>query len=187
MIHFFRDILDGPVYIIVVILSILAIMGIIGFIMERFKKAEDEDIAVKTVDSPKPEKVGTLVISSTSPNTNAQTNTQEKLVEKNPANLEKTEVLEIVSTPQVKAKENLEKPEGLELNLNKQPTQTVQPIPQVQVTASAEKQEALTINSADVQVKEVTGKAGSQTPGDSKKPAPVIDFGSTKDVKVNSE
>ena len=57
MIHFFRDILSGPLYIITSILSIIFIMAIIGFMMER-KKLEDEKKAqVAIIDNkmPKPE------------------------------------------------------------------------------------------------------------------------------------
>lgn len=48
MIEFFRDVLDGPLYIITTILSIIFIMAIIGFLMERKKleKEEKEKIAV---------------------------------------------------------------------------------------------------------------------------------------------
>ncbi|MDE5587340.1 MAG: hypothetical protein K2I72_03100 [Bacilli bacterium] len=197
MIHFFRDILDGPVYIIVVIISILAIMGIIGFIMERFKKAGEEETVVKSVDSLKPEKVGTLVISSDS------TNSSEKPVESKATNLEKTEVLEIVSMPQVKTgkdlektevldivslpptkkEENLEKTEVLELNFNKeQASQAVEPIPQVEITAAAEKKEILSINSSDVHVQKVANTQEASVPEEKKIETPVIDFGSTKDV-----
>ena len=35
MIKFFRDVLNGPLYIIVVLLSIILIMAIIGFMLER--------------------------------------------------------------------------------------------------------------------------------------------------------
>ena len=41
MIEFFRDVLDGPLYIAIVVLSIIFIMAIIGFLMER-KKLEKE-------------------------------------------------------------------------------------------------------------------------------------------------
>ncbi len=201
MIHFFRDILDGPVYIIVVIVSIIAIMGIIGFIMERLKKNGEEEVTVKSVNSLKPEKVGTLVISSN------PSSTPEKPVENNPTNLEKTEVLEIVSMPQTKTEkdlektevldimslppenkqENLEKTEVLELNFNKEQAQSVEPIPQVEITATEEKQEVLAINSSDVHVKEVVDTKEDQSPNNTKVQTPVIDFGSTKDVKVNKE
>ena len=42
MIHFFRDILDGPLYIALVVVCIILIMSIIGFIMDR-KKLEKEE------------------------------------------------------------------------------------------------------------------------------------------------
>ena len=41
MIEFFRDVLDGPLYYVVVVLAIIFIMAIIGFIMER-KQLEKE-------------------------------------------------------------------------------------------------------------------------------------------------
>lgn len=53
MIEFFRDILDGPLYIITTILSIVFIMAIIGFLMERKKleKEEKEKIAVVSISN----------------------------------------------------------------------------------------------------------------------------------------
>ena len=48
MIHFFRDILDGPLYLIVAVVCIILIMAIIGFIMER-KKLEKEEKEKKVV------------------------------------------------------------------------------------------------------------------------------------------
>lgn len=54
MIEFFRDILDGPLYIVATILAIIFIMAIIGFLMERKKleKEKKENIAIvnTTVD-----------------------------------------------------------------------------------------------------------------------------------------
>lgn len=48
MIEFFRDVLDGPLYIVVVVISIIFIMAIIGFLMEKKKleKEAKEKIAV---------------------------------------------------------------------------------------------------------------------------------------------
>lgn len=42
MIWFFRDFLDGPVYIIVAVLSLIFIMAIIGFIAERLQLEKEE-------------------------------------------------------------------------------------------------------------------------------------------------
>lgn len=54
MIEFFRDVLDGPLYIVTTILAIIFIMAIIGFLMERKKleKERKQNIAVvnTTVD-----------------------------------------------------------------------------------------------------------------------------------------
>ncbi len=47
---FYRDVLDGPLYIIVVIVSIILIMAIIGFIMERKKLAKDAANKVAHID-----------------------------------------------------------------------------------------------------------------------------------------
>lgn len=56
MIEFFRDVLNGPLYIVVVILSIIFIMAIIGFIMERkqLEKEKKASIAIvgNTVNTP---------------------------------------------------------------------------------------------------------------------------------------
>ncbi len=41
MVKFFRDVLSGPLYIVVVILSVIFIMAIIGFIMERNQKQKE--------------------------------------------------------------------------------------------------------------------------------------------------
>lgn len=48
MIQFYRDILDGPLYIGITMLSIIFIMAIIGFLMERkkFEKEEKNKIAI---------------------------------------------------------------------------------------------------------------------------------------------
>ena len=49
MIEFFRDVLDGPLYIIAAIISVILIMAIVGFIMERLKLAKDEQLKVAHV------------------------------------------------------------------------------------------------------------------------------------------
>lgn len=103
MIHFFRDVMDGPIYIVVLILSILAIMGIIGFIMERYKLRNEENSKIQVVDAPKPEKAGTLIIS-----------TKEKKKEEKP-DLEKTELLEVITKEQLQKQAELEKTEVLSI------------------------------------------------------------------------
>lgn len=35
IIHFFRDILDGPLYIVVVIVSVILIFALLGYLMEK--------------------------------------------------------------------------------------------------------------------------------------------------------
>ncbi len=54
MIEFFRDVLDGPIYIVTTILSVIFIMAIIGFLMER-KKLEKEAKEKMAVVSNSPE------------------------------------------------------------------------------------------------------------------------------------
>ena len=54
MIHFFRDILSGPLYIITSILSIIFIMAIIGFMMERKKLEAEKKAQVAIVDKKEP-------------------------------------------------------------------------------------------------------------------------------------
>ncbi len=50
---FFRDVLDGPLYIIVAIVAIILIMAIIGFILEKKKIAKEQEDKIATVDLPK--------------------------------------------------------------------------------------------------------------------------------------
>ena len=52
MIKFFRDVLDGPLYIVITILSIIFIMAIIGFLMERKKLEKEAKKKIAVVDMP---------------------------------------------------------------------------------------------------------------------------------------
>ena len=47
MVEFFRDVLNGPLYIVVVIIALILIMAIIGFLMEKKQnqKQEEEKVA----------------------------------------------------------------------------------------------------------------------------------------------
>ena len=47
---FYRDVLNGPLYIIVVVISVILIMAIIGFIMERKQLAKAAANKVAHVD-----------------------------------------------------------------------------------------------------------------------------------------
>ncbi len=49
MIKFFRDILDGPLYVVVAILSVIFIMAIIGYLMEKKKISDEEKSRVAIV------------------------------------------------------------------------------------------------------------------------------------------
>lgn len=61
MIHFFRDVIDGPIYIVTVVISLFGIMAIFGFILEHLKKKEEPVALVKEIESKNGSK---LVISS---------------------------------------------------------------------------------------------------------------------------
>ena len=50
MVKFFRDVLSGPLYVIVLILSIILIMAIIGFILERKQREKAEKDKMVFVD-----------------------------------------------------------------------------------------------------------------------------------------
>lgn len=54
MIEFFRDILDGPLYIGITIISIIFIMAIIGFLMERKKLEKEAKQKIAVVADTKP-------------------------------------------------------------------------------------------------------------------------------------
>lgn len=43
MIKFFRDVLNGPLYIVIVIISLILIMAIIGRLMEKKQKKEEAE------------------------------------------------------------------------------------------------------------------------------------------------
>ena len=43
MIKFFRDVLSGPIYILVVVLAIIFIIAIIGFLMEKKQQQLEND------------------------------------------------------------------------------------------------------------------------------------------------
>ena len=49
MVKFFRDILSGPLYVIVVLVSLVLIMAIIGFLMEKKQKQEEANSKVVRV------------------------------------------------------------------------------------------------------------------------------------------
>lgn len=52
MIEFFRDFLDGPLYIVVVILSVFFIMAIIGYLMEKKKLEKEKNDQIAVVSTP---------------------------------------------------------------------------------------------------------------------------------------
>lgn len=51
MIEFFRDVLNGPLYIVVVIISIIFIMAIIGFLMEKKKLEKEAKEKIAIIDT----------------------------------------------------------------------------------------------------------------------------------------
>lgn len=46
MVEFFRDVLNGPLYIVVVIIALVLIMAIIGFLMEKKQKQVEKEESV---------------------------------------------------------------------------------------------------------------------------------------------
>lgn len=74
MIHFFRDILDGPLYIALVVVCIVLIMSIIGFIMDRKKLEKEENekrVVVGGVTPMEPIRTREVVL-NTDTNTNVE-------------------------------------------------------------------------------------------------------------------
>lgn len=113
MIHFFRDVLDGPIYITVAIVSILAIMAIIGFIMERFKRNGEELPVVKNVNTSAVKGSSTLVISSNQLSDNSKLN-QENVI---PFKIEEKKALENrIQLEQIKVEPQLVKNSSIEEN-----------------------------------------------------------------------
>ena len=77
MIEFFRDILDGPLYIIITIISIIFIMAIIGFLMERRKlekEAKQKIAVVADIEPVTPVPAVTITQSAEIINKNVNTN-----------------------------------------------------------------------------------------------------------------
>ena len=99
MVEFFRDVLDGPLYIIVALLSLIFIMAIIGFIMERSKLAKDEKGRIAYVNN-KPDSPMTPVdanVTQTAPTPVNVNDVKEEIPQKpdesNPSLLVKTPVV----------------------------------------------------------------------------------------------
>ena len=85
---FYRDVLDGPLYIIVVIVSIILIMAIIGFIMERKRFAKDAANKVAHVDTnvaPIPEPVPEVKVEKPKPAKKAAKPKDKEVIDFTPA------------------------------------------------------------------------------------------------------
>ena len=78
MIHFFRDVLDGPVYFVLFVVCIILIMSILGFIMERLKLQKEENdkrVVVGGTASIEPVRTREVILSTNNkPRTNFFTN-----------------------------------------------------------------------------------------------------------------
>lgn len=189
MIHFFRDILDGPIYIIVVIISLIIIMGIIGFIMERYQKEKEEGSVVKEVNAAQPQVASTLVISST-PNTKEpdhqqpqEINGKESISAPLPTVQQTTPEPPLNPLPMVEISSVKETP----------PTATISSVPTIIETPVSEtpstiaQPTVLELNSNNIlnqQQVPVTQENNIQNEQSVNNVAPVIDFGSTTDVDV---
>lgn len=187
MIHFFRDILDGPIYIIVVIISLIIIMGIIGFIMERYQKEKEEESVVKTVNTSKPQASSTLVISSTT-----KPEQSEPVNEIDSGNVP-------IADPSPSTPISMPNPlPTVEISNVKEtpPTEPIAVVPTIIETptpvdsSNMTKSVVLELNSNDLlsgeQKPEVVEKT---TPSEQSitNVAPVIDFGSTTDIEVTTK
>ncbi len=169
MIHFFRDVLDGPVYIALVVICIFGILGILGFMMERLKKKE-EDSAVKNIDAAGPHQATKLVLSSDSLDTPLQTTEEEKL----PEEMTKPAVLDLTSDV------TLEMPTEEETVSTPESTNETQ-------SFSQPEEGVLSISSNDVKVEEMADINEQTQEPKVKDMTQVIDFGSTDDVDINGE
>lgn len=170
MIHFFRDILDGPVYIVVSIICILLIIGILGFMIEKLRKKSDSSPTVKDVDTAISLNTNTLVISSNHLEEDKQVSLD---------SIEEPVSLEVIG----------EDSEGVldDLFLEKNTlSSTNDDLNTRMPDVTDEEIGVLSINSDDVQVSEVeTLQIAEQPKVTSVKT--VIDFGSTNDVEIDKE
>jgi len=151
VIHFFRDILDGPIYIVLVVISIILIMGILGFIMERYQKKKEGQLAVKVVNASNLRKGDKLIINS---NQSSQEQASSKKL-KNSKDLEKTEVLDLASISGKASSKDLEKTEVLNVvsipekapskDLEKTEVLNVVSIPEKALSKDLEKTEVLNV------------------------------------------
>ncbi len=87
MIEFFRDTLDGPIYIVTTIISIIFIMAIIGFIMERKKLEKEKNTTIAIVD----------MTQTTTPNPSININPtdENKVIEPLTSSISQEEILDV--------------------------------------------------------------------------------------------
>ena len=165
MISFFRDFLDGPIYIVAVIICVILIMAIIGFIMERKKFEKEEQEKRVTVERTAPvESVITPVEPVVTP-VEPVISPIEPVVTK----MEPVEVREVV------------------LNNPIENTQTI-PNPLTNPETELKRDQTFTLNSNDVKVEEVVVANNNANVGETRVEdvATVIDFGSTEDIKIEN-
>ncbi len=167
MIHFFRDVIDGPIYIAVVVICLFGIMAIFGFMAERLKKKEEKVALVKDVDSINNSK---LVITSESLEHDLDNDHSLELLEK--SSTDSSDILELNSN------------EILEEEVSSLEDSTVNKL-------SNDEEGILSINSADVVVSEtILEEEESIEKEETKKitdMTQVIDFGSTDSVEEEVE
>jgi len=161
MIHFYRDILDGPLYFALSALSIMLIMALIGYIMETIngKKIEEESIEDIQLPLYKPEPDMKL---------------------SNTLNLDSIASAEdVLSIHQLKSKDHPYKYEERKVDTTTEPTLELE-IPE------QKKEDILTIDSANVDVATTEGEntVVEEGPATSSE-QPVIDFGSTEEIDLS--
>ncbi len=165
MIYFFRDIIDGPIYIIAIIISLFGIMAIFGFMLERLKKKEERAALVKDVESLNSSK---LVISSVQ----LEEEKDEERLDLKGSDKKTESVLELNSSDIITTDSPIEE----KIVVNK---------------TSNDEEDVLSINSSDVIVNEIVEEDEVQSLEEEnhkvKDMTQVIDFGSTDSVEEEVE
>lgn len=171
MIHFFRDILDGPVYVVVVIICIIGILAILRYLLEHSKKTEEYKSSVKDVNvSATNSHSGTLFISSEELEESAkeQEITPEVQITSSGNSQEGTTSNEAINILELNSSEILEQP--ISENLSSPKDELV-----------------LDISSSDsVKVEEIESMPEEKKENKMTDMTTVIDFGSTDDIEIPS-
>lgn len=121
MIQFFRDVLDGPLYIVIVILCVIFLMAIFGFIMERKKFEREEKSKIAVISNP-----------STIPSEEVN-----EIKSTNAATAEVSNFIDFDSTSSTTTQEISNEPQVLELSST--PENLENPVPELVLNSEPEK------------------------------------------------